>query len=179
MAFSDPQRNIEQFGLSEGMRVADFGAGSGAYALAAAQKVGRDGRIYAIDIQQELLGRLADAARGAKGSTVEVLQGDIERPGGSKLGDAAVDAVLVANILFQVADKGAFLEEARRVLKPRGRLLIIDWRDSFDGMGPSAEHVVTETSAKRLASDAGFTAEKNIQAGDHHYGIVFRKSTTI
>lgn len=175
MAFSDPQRNIEQFGLSEGMRVADFGAGSGFYTLAAAARVGRDGRVYAIDIQPGLLDRLKDASHGEEVSTVEVVQGDLERLGGSKLDDNTMDAVLVCNVLFQVADKDTFLKEAWRVLKPGGRLLLVDWRDSFGGMGPQAEYVVTETVARELVSRAGLVAEKSIQAGEHHYGVVFRK----
>ena len=54
MAFSDPQKNIDQLNIGEGKTVADLGAGSGFYTMAAAKAVGPSGRIYAVDVQQEL-----------------------------------------------------------------------------------------------------------------------------
>ena len=55
MTFSEPKKNLERFGLEEGMRVADFGSGSGHYTLAASELVGESGLVYAIEIQQLLL----------------------------------------------------------------------------------------------------------------------------
>ncbi|MCI0619841.1 methyltransferase domain-containing protein [Candidatus Wolfebacteria bacterium] len=175
MAFSDPQRNIEQLGLSEGMRVADFGAGSGFYTVAASGKVGMDGRVYAIDIQSGLLGRIQDTVHGVQTSNIEVLQGDLEHEGGSKLRDGTADVVLAANILFQVTRKEVFLKEAWRVLKSGGRLLLVDWRGAFGGVGPRQRDVVAETAAEQLLRNAGFSIERRIQAGEHHYGIVARR----
>ena len=65
MSFADPKENILQLGLREGMRVGDFGAGSGHYTLAASGIVGGEGKVYAIDVQEDVLRRLRDAARHA------------------------------------------------------------------------------------------------------------------
>jgi ubiquinone/menaquinone biosynthesis C-methylase UbiE len=63
MGFADPKRNIEQFVLSKGMQVADFGAGAGYIAVESAEQVGKEGRVYVIDIQQELLTKATHLAK--------------------------------------------------------------------------------------------------------------------
>lgn len=175
MAFSDPQRNIKELGISEGMRVADFGAGSGFYAIAAARAAGPDGKVYAIDVQQESLSHVKDLARKEHLGNVEVVRGDLEEIGGSQLGDGVADVVIASNILFQVEDKKIFLQEAWRVLKPKGRILVVDWKDSYGGMGPHPDQVVPERVARRLCDDVGFVFYKDVRAGDHHYGMVMHK----
>lgn len=175
MAFSDPSKNLEQLGISEGMKVVDLGAGSGFYTFAASEKVGRDGRVYAVDIQQDLLSRLQDTARSRNLHNVEIVWGDLENPGGTKLHDNLMDVVIVANIVFQLDDKQTIFKEAFRILRPTGRLLFVDWKDSFGGLGPTTENIVAETMVKRFAEEVGFSIEKTIRAGDHHYGFVARK----
>jgi ubiquinone/menaquinone biosynthesis C-methylase UbiE len=177
MAFSDPKRNIEQFLLGEGMVVADFGSGPGLHAIAAARAVGDSGKVYAIDVQADMLTKLKTHATQEGVGNIEVLLGDLEELGGSKLREMSVDAVLVANTLFQIEDKETFLKEVSRVLKPKGKVLMIDWSDSFGGMGPQQEHLLTEGAMKVLFTSEGFKEEKSIDSGDHHYGYIFRKQT--
>lgn len=185
--FSDPSHSIAQFDLQHGSRVADLGAGSGALSLAAAHAVGEAGRIYAIEVQKPMLERLRSLARQQRISNIETLWGDIERPQGTHLKEESVDAAIASNVLFQIEDKPTFVEEARRILKKGlpaapgrpaqagGRLLLIDWTDSFGGMGPAKEQVVGERQARLLFEGAGFSFVKKIDAGEHHYGIVFKK----
>src|SRR5438105_968093 len=127
MAFSDPEKNLSELGLEPGLFVADLGAGSGAYTLAAGRMVGGSGRVYSIDVQQELLSRIKNAAHAERLTNIEVIHGDIEEIGGTRLKEASVDVVLVCNVLFQSEQKETFLDEIRRILKPKGRVLIIDW----------------------------------------------------
>ncbi|MBI3074674.1 MAG: methyltransferase domain-containing protein [Parcubacteria group bacterium] len=173
--FSNPQHNIDQFSLGDDMRVADFGTGSGAYALAAARAVGGDGKVFAIDVRQENLTRLKKEADGARLHNIEVLRGDLEKLGGSGLRDGAVDAVIASNILFQLKDKRTFFKEVKRVLASGGRLLLVDWAQSFGGAGPEASAVVREEEAKTFALDEGFTYLKSIDAGAYHYGLIFKR----
>jgi len=176
MAFSDPQHNIEQLGLSEGMKVADFGAGSGHYTLAAARVVGSEGRVYAVDVQQDLLTRIQSEAQSIDLQNVEIIWADLERDGSTRLADQSIDVVFLSNTLFQAENKESLFKEARRVLRPKGRLLVIDWTDSFGGLGPPGGHIVTESVAKALAEKVGLKVENSIMAGDHHYGFVARRS---
>lgn len=173
--FADPHHLIEQFDLQSGSRVADFGAGGGALSLSAARAVGDAGRVYAIDVQKDLLERLKNEARAARLHNLEVLWGDVEKQGGTHLKDAVVDAVIFSNILFQLEDRAGAAREAKRVLKQGGKLLAVDWSGSFGRMGPDPAHVVSEQSARTLFEQNGFQFVKTINAGAHHYGMIFRK----
>lgn len=170
--FSDPQKNIQQLGLTEGMRVADLGAGSAAYTLAVARQVGSSGKVYAVEVQKDLLSHIKNSAAKQGLSNVEVIWGDIEQPGGTKIKERTIDAAIVSNVLFQADDKHAVAEEVKRILKPGGQALVIDWKESFGGMGPHPDHVVKEQKAKQIFEDCGFTINRSIAAGEHHYGFI-------
>lgn len=173
--FSDPLKNIEQLGPKLGESVADFGSGSGHYSLALASLVGDKGTVYAVDIQKDLLSKLKNEAQKRGFLNIEVVWGDLEKSGGSRLKDGAVQLVVISNLLFQIADKGSVAKEAFRILASKGRLLVVDWSESFGGIGPRGDLVFSEESAKKLFSEVGFVFEKNISAGEHHYGIIFVK----
>jgi ubiquinone/menaquinone biosynthesis C-methylase UbiE len=173
-AFAHPTRNVNSFGLHPGMRVADFGAGSGAYALAIAEALSGSGVVYAVDIQKDLLRRIKNDAHKRGFNNVEVIWADLEKPGGSKIADRTLDAVLISNLLFQVADKTALFAEARRILRATGRLIVIDWQESFGGMGPLKEAVVTKEAAAQVAAQCGFGDAAEFKAGAHHWGLIFR-----
>lgn len=175
MAFSDPQNIIDQLGLYPASVVADFGAGSGFYTFAAARAVGDKGRVYGVDVQKDLLAKLKNSAVQMRLGNIEVVWGNIEALGGTHLHDFSVDAVLLCNVLFQAEDKTAVVREVQRVLKSKGMVLVVDWSDSFGGMGPAAEHVFLETAARTLFEGEGFVFMRTIPAGDNHYGLVYAK----
>ena len=174
-AFSDPREVVLQMGLRAGMKVGDFGAGSGHYSRAAAAIVEPSGRVYAIDVQEDVLKHLKLNTHERHHSTIETVWGDIERLGGTHLKDASLDAAIVANVLFQLDDRAGLLAELRRTLKPGGKLLVVDWAGSYGGMGPAPERVVPEHEAEALFIEDGFHKEKSLRAGPHHYGIVFTR----
>lgn len=155
------------------MKVADFGAGSGAYVAAIADALEGTGVVYAIDIQRDLLRRMSNDAKHAGRTNVEIVWGDLETPNATKLADRHLDLVLISNLLFQLADKKEALREAKRVLKPGGTLVIIDWSESFGGMGPQPKAVVSKEAACALAKNAGFELKGEFDAGAHHYGVSF------
>jgi ubiquinone/menaquinone biosynthesis C-methylase UbiE len=171
--FADPKENVLQLGLRDGMKIGDFGAGVGHYALAAAAAIGEDGKVYAIDVQEEVLIHLKDAAKRANLHNVETIWGNFEKLGGTKLKDHVLDATILSNVLFQVENHESAIAELKRVLKPGGKVLVSDWSGSYGGMGPADHHVITEHQAEELFITAGFHKVKSFRAGDHHYGIVF------
>jgi ubiquinone/menaquinone biosynthesis C-methylase UbiE len=175
MAFIDPARHIESLRLSHQAYVADFGAGSGSYALAAAQAIMPHGVCYAVDLNRELLNRVAADAKHKSIHNIKIIWGDLEREGGSKLPNASMDAVLLCNTLFQLENKKAALLEAKRVLKDKGRLLIVDWSGSFGGVGPRQDHVISEAEAKKITEEVGFSVDYSLSGGDYHYGFVATK----
>jgi ubiquinone/menaquinone biosynthesis C-methylase UbiE len=176
MPFANPEGNVEQVFLEEGMKVADLGAGVGAYTVPLAKKVGDTGKVYAVEVQKELLGNIRSNAEQAGVHNVEYLWGNIEQMGGSKIADHAVDLVVVANVLFQVEDKQGTVDEIRRILKIGGHVLVVDWRGSFDGMGPQQDMVLTAEAARALFEGSGFGFERIITTGSQHYGFLVTRN---
>ncbi len=174
--FSDPNKNVYQFGLRSGMLVADLGSGSGFYTLASAKAVGPEGKVFAVDIQKVLLSKVKEEANRAGLTNVEIIWGDIEKAGGTRLRDESLDCVILSNILFQVSDREALIKEAGRILKKGGFSAVIDWSDSFGGLGPRPENVFPLESAKEFFQKNGFIVEKELKVGEHHYGFIARKS---
>lgn len=172
--FSNPEKIIIQFGISPGLHVADFGAGAGYYSLLLAAKVGESGKVFAIDVHKDMVRRLAREAVSKGLPNLESTWGDLEKEAGSGLTEHSVDAVIVANSLFAIEDKKALVKEIKRVLRKKGRVLLVEWSDSFAGMGPHQNHVISADDAKQLFTDCGFTFDREIDAGEHHYGLVFR-----
>jgi ubiquinone/menaquinone biosynthesis C-methylase UbiE len=174
--FAHPARNVDALDIHPGMLIADFGSGSGAYALAMAERLRNEGRIYAIDVQKDLLRRIHHEAQQRGFNNVDVIWADLEKPHAAKMRGGTLDLVLISNLLFQVEDKAAVLKEARRVLHDGGRLVLIDWSDSFSGMGPHKKSVVTKAAALALAREQGFELLREFPAGAHHWGLVLRLS---
>jgi ubiquinone/menaquinone biosynthesis C-methylase UbiE len=168
--FSDPVKNLKAFGLKESDIVADLGAGTGYYSLAAGALVPR-GKVYAVELQKDFLETIKNKVREAHLNNVECLWGNIEKLGGTKIGDNIADAVIASNILFQVEDKEEFILEIKRILKPGGRVLLIDWSESSI-MG--AKTVIPKNKAREVFEKKGFVLEREIDAGNHHYGMILR-----
>ena len=124
--FVEPRSVVAQLGLVAGMKAADLGAGVGHFAIPLAQALGSSGKVYAIDIQKDLLGKLAESARKEHVTTIEVIWGDVDEDGGSHLKDEFVDVALFANTMFQLEKKESAAHEARRILKMKGLLAVVD-----------------------------------------------------
>lgn len=175
LMFSEPSKNIEQLGIQAGQEIADLGSGSGAYTIASAKALISTGKVYAIDINKELLNKVKNEGIKQGLYNIEVIWGDIDAPNGTKLRDFSVDIALVCNILFQVENKDVLVKEVRRILKPGGRALVVDWSDSFGGIGPKPQSVFGLEKAKEIFEKNGFHVEREFSAGSHHYGLVFKK----
>lgn len=169
--FTDPVKNLRTLGLTEAMIVADLGAGTGFYSLAAAPIVPK-GKVYAVEIQREYLMAIKSKARDRRLGNIEYLWGDIERRGGTKLRDEIVDAVIASNVLFQVENKDRFIDEARRILRAGGRLLVVDWHHDSP-LHPHKKATISKDKAREMFESKGFAFEREIDAGEHQYGMIF------
>ena len=169
--FTDPEKNLRALGLQENNVVVDLGAGTGFYSIVAGSMVPR-GKVYAIEINKDFLGTIKNKAREAHLSNVEVIWGDIEKKEGTKIGNNIADAVIVSNVFFQVEKKDTLIEEIKRILKPKGKVLFIDWSES-SGMGNKM--IVSKNKAQEMFEKKGFTMERGINTGTHHYGMILRK----
>lgn len=172
--FSNPLDIVSQLDVVGGHHIADLGAGSGVYSFALAKrfKNNSDTKIFAIDVQQEILHRLESEAEHQGLNSIHTIWGNIEEPKGTRLRDASIDMAIIANTLFQIDHKQELITEVKRILKPEGKLVIIDWSESFGNIGPKSDHIISESAAKSLCNNAGFIFRKDINVGEHHYGFV-------
>jgi ubiquinone/menaquinone biosynthesis C-methylase UbiE len=168
--FTDPVKNLKQLGLGDNMIVADLGAGTGFYSIAAGNLVPM-GKVYAVEVIKDYLITIKNKAREAHLNNLECFWGDVEKIGGTKIKDGIVDAVIASNILFQVEDKEKFIAEIKRILKVGGKVLLIDWAEASP-IGPNKEKCISKEKALTLFSKRGFVLEREIDAGEHHYGMI-------
>lgn len=118
------RRTVERLNLSPGARVVDVACGTGASAIPAAEAVGSDGQVVAIDLAENML-RLARAKASARGlSNIEVRLGDMTALG---YPDGHFDAVICVFGVFFIPNMSAFVAELWRMVKPLGKLAITTW----------------------------------------------------
>lgn len=174
-SFSNPSQILEEVGISKGMVIVDVGSGSGHYAFASARLTGNDGKVYALEVQKDLVEKLKKDSERNGLINVSPIWCNVEKIGGTKLADKVADLIIVANVFFQIEDKKVFLNELSRIIKDNGFVLLVDWLDSFGGLGPTSDLVVREDQAVSLFENIGFKKNRNVHAGAHHYGIIFSK----
>jgi ubiquinone/menaquinone biosynthesis C-methylase UbiE len=173
--FAHPKDHIEFLELDVGMKVLDVGAGAGHHSIELARAVGETGRVYALDVQKDLLARIKKEAVEAKIHNVDIMHGDIEKKGGTRLPDGICDRVLIANVMFQIDHRIEAIQEMKRVLKPAGRIMIIDWNDSITGHSDHVKMMINPIDMEQMFASNGFSKEREFDAGSHHYGIIMRK----
>lgn len=172
MEFLNPEKILKELKLSPNMVAADFGSGSGGWAIPLAKKL-EDGKVYAIDILREPLSALKSKANAEKIYNIVTLLGDVESEKGSKLLSNSCDLVLMTNLLFEVDDKKKVLEEGKRVLKDGGKILIVDWKKD-NPLTPRIEWISIE-KVKEIAKELNFKIEKEFEAGLYHWGLILIK----
>jgi len=168
--FLNPNEVLNQLELSANMTAADFGSGSGGWAIPLAKRLEK-GRVFAIDILEAPLSALKGKAALGKLSNIQTILADVEK--GTKLLDGSCDLVLMTNLLFQVDDIGVVFQEALRVLRKGGKILAVDWKEDAP-FGPKEKRVSPE-EVKKTARELGSLVEKEFSAGSYHWGLILGK----
>jgi ubiquinone/menaquinone biosynthesis C-methylase UbiE len=165
-----PQEIVEQLGLEPGMIVVDIGAGTGYFCLPIAWQVGTEGKVYAVDLQPAMLAILANKLADANACNIELVVGHALQ---TKLPASICDLVFLANVWHELDDRNAVLDECRRVLKPNGRVAILDWRDDVSGPpGPPAQHRIPVRDVVEMVSGIGWRRVHQSQAGPYSYMVI-------
>ena len=170
LRFIDPSEVLKQLKLKKDMIAADFGCGSGGWALPLAKKL-EEGTIYAIDILEEPLSALKARAKLEKILNIEIIRADVEKR--TPLSSNSVDLVLMTDLLFECEDKKMVLEEGKRVLKKGGKILVVDWKKDSP-LGPEESRISAE-DVKKIAKDLNLKLEKEFEAGIYHWGLIVVK----
>lgn len=174
ISFLEPEKIVNQIGLKQDFRAAEFGCGPGGFTIALAKRLPK-GMVYALDIQEEPLSALTGRARAEGLSNIKIIQTDLEEPRGSTLPDNSVDLVLIANTLFQSEEKEAMLKEAKRIIAPKGKIVIVDWKPDSP-FGPEGERISFEEVEKMMRVKLEMKLVKEIDAGTYHWAAVFEKN---
>lgn len=170
--FLNPTEILSHLPFTAHARVADFGSGAGHYAFALGERLGAEGRVYALDVFAPAL----DAIR-RKGEEYapefHTLHADLNEH--IPLKDELLHGAVVANLLHQLTERERFVNEVARVLESGGTVLVVDWVASFKHMGPHPDAVLTPGDAVRLFRNAGFTTSDMLPAGTHHFAFLAKK----
>ncbi|WP_309491919.1 class I SAM-dependent methyltransferase [Candidatus Hecatella orcuttiae] len=159
---------LRKAGLRRGKNMVDMGCGTGFFSLPASEIVGFRGLVCSIDLQLKMLGFLKSKLKTSAGVNVEpVLSSILDAP----LHTASVDLVLLVDTLHEVERKNALLKEAWRILKPKGRIAVVDWKKARMDIGPPWEERLSLDEVLHLLAQAGFGKPSAFQAGHYHYGV--------
>ena len=171
-SFLNPEDILDQLDLKPNMVAAEFGCGSGNFVIALAKRL-NEGLVYGLDILKEPLSSLKGRAVLEKITNIQLICCNLEKPRGSTLSNSSLDLILIPNVFFQAEEKEAVMEEAQRVLKDNGKLVVIEWLPNAI-QGPSEGRISAE-EMENIAKKFNFEKEKEINAGKYHYGLVFKK----
>jgi ubiquinone/menaquinone biosynthesis C-methylase UbiE len=175
--FIHPKEILAEIETTGYEQVVDIGVGSGAYTLLLASKLPH-GHIYAVDIQKHVLTRLARHLHEIHVDNVTCIHANADIFHGIPLQDEIASMTILSNTIFQSEHPQIMLKEAARLTHPGGLLLLVDWKDSFSGVGPACEHIVSEKEAIKIAMQFGFSLDKEIRTEKHHWAILLRKNFT-
>ncbi len=170
--FINQDEIIRQLGLANGMVIADLGCGAGYFTVPMARMLQNSGKIYAVDVLSSALEAVSSQAKLYGIMNLETVHANVEVADGTRIPNGSCDLVVLANILFQCADRDTVLQEAKRIMRPNGRMVVIDWIPNNAALGPKFENCFSEAEAKKLAITNGLKAVKDIAAGSTHYGFI-------
>lgn len=164
---------IRSSAIRPGMHVADVGAGTGYFAIPMAQAVGPNGKVYAIDLQPEMLSLLREKIKQLDATrNINLAQGEASR---TTLGPKCADAVLMANVWHELDDHEAALREAARILVPSGTLGLLDWRpDKNSPPGPPSDHRLPANDVVQFLAKHDWTTAPPVNIGLYSYFISAR-----
>lgn len=151
--------------LHAGMTFVDVGCGDGFFSLLAAKKVGPKGRVYAVDVDASGIEKLQNKA-DAQGLTNIVAA--VGRAEDTVFCEECADIVFYSMDLHDFADPAKVLENARKMIKPTGKVLDLDWKKQEMPFGPPKAIRFSEEKVSELFRAAGFCAEV-AEAGPYHY----------
>jgi len=168
-----PDQALDELKLHRGMTVAEVGAGTGYMALRMARRVGPSGKVYANDLQPEMLQKLRANSQRQKLSNVETVQGSETDP---KLPANALDLVLMVDVYHEFSAPQAMLDKIRESLKPDGRLVLLEYRKEDPTVPIRIEHKMTVAEVKTEVEAQGYKLDQVIETLPRQHIIIFRKA---
>jgi SAM-dependent methyltransferase len=167
-----PQAALDALDLKKGMVVADVGAGVGYMTIRMAQRVGATGKVYANDIQPEMLSRLQDRLDAEHVANVETVLGTQSDP---KLPAGKLDLILMVDVYHELSQPQRMLGEMRKALKADGRLVLVEYRKEDPTIPIRPEHKMSVAEVKAEVEAEGFRLIEVLRTLPRQSIFVFRK----
>jgi len=168
-----PDASLDAIGIPRGAMVADVGAGVGYFTWRLAERVGPSGKVYANDIQPEMLDLLRKNIQARHLTNVETVLGTEEDP---KLPAGRMDLVLLVDVYHEFSQPQKMLGKIREALKPDGRLVLVEYRKEDPNIPIRPEHKMSVDEARAEIQPEGFRFEKNLPTLPRQHILIFRKS---
>lgn len=167
-----PLGTLEKLGLKSTDVFADIGCGIGYFTIPGAEMIGSQ-TAYALDTSPEMLEELEKRGSDAGVSNIIITQtGEYDL----KLPDQSVSFALMVNVIHEIDDKLRFLKEVSRIIKPGGKLAIIDWEKRATEMGPPVDHRIGREEIIAMLKEIDFECQETMNFTDNFYGLVFSKT---
>ncbi len=157
-------------GINKGMICVDLGCGTGAFSFPMVLQVGEEGVVYAVDDSAEMLDYLRTKNPPPN---LRLVHSDAEQTG---LDSRIADLCLLAFILHEVKQADTLVAEAFRLLKPEGKLLIVEWKAELVSPGPPRKIRLSKEQVNQLCHQAGFSGFKYSDWSKNHYVAVCNKA---
>ena len=175
-----PEREEEEYtsvllvnmNLKPGEVVADIGAGSGYHTFQIAPLVGKDGRVYAVDIQPEMLAFIETKARELRMDNIKLQLGNEQK---TSLGAGSVDKILLVDVYHELSYPFEMALDMLAALKPGGQLYLVEFRAEDSAVPIKQLHKMTEKQAVQELEAAGFRFVKNLNNLPWQHCLVFKK----
>jgi ubiquinone/menaquinone biosynthesis C-methylase UbiE len=167
-----PDRALDVLDLQPGSVVADVGAGSGYFTTRLAGRVGPTGRVYAVDIQPEMLRLLGLRLKADRLTNVSLVQGQVDNP---NLSPATLDLELMVDVYHEFSAPQTMLRHLRDALKPNGRLVLLEYRKEDRSIPIREDHKMSVAEAKLEVEAEGFTLSTVNQSLPRQHILIFTR----
>ncbi len=168
----NPDLAVSLLGIKTGMVVADIGAGVGYYSVRFAAKVGPAGKVFATDLQPEMLRLMGKRLEREKITNIEPVLGSETE---SKLPDQSVDMVVLVDVYHEFSEPRKMLASIRQALKPNGRLVLLEFRKEDPKVPIREEHKMSVAVVKQELAADGFTLDKLVTDLPWQHILFFKK----
>jgi ubiquinone/menaquinone biosynthesis C-methylase UbiE len=169
-----PDKALDLIGIRPGMTVGDVGAGTGYMTLRIAKRVGPSGKVYANDIQPEMLDKLNENAHRIDLDNVETVLGS---EADAKLPAGKMDLVLLVDVYHEFSRPQEMLQSMRRSLKEDGRLVLVEYKKEDPAIPIRADHKMNLNDIKTEVEAEGYKLDKVIDTLSRQHIVFFRKVT--
>ncbi len=171
-AEEQPDQALDALKLAKGMMVADIGAGTGYMTLRMARRVGPEGKVYAVDVQPEMIRRLRANAQKAGLENIEPILGTDTDP---KLPAGKIDLALMVDVYHELQQPQAMLRALRTALKDDGRLVLLEYRKEDPAVPIQPLHKMSVAGVKLELEAEGFRLEQTIETLPRQHILIFGK----